>query len=84
MTWDGTFLDIACSDARKVTVEFGNRYACIANPISTDGLLREARFDLRKWLERCSGHPFDWLRVVVHGPYGHYAATRAYTYEELK
>jgi hypothetical protein len=84
LTWDGKFLEISCSDARSITVESGNRYARIAAPVANDGLLRQARFDMRPWLDRCNGHPYDWLRVVVHGPYGHYASTRAYTYEELK
>ena len=84
LTWDGEFLEVSCSDARSITVESGNRYARIAAPVATDGLLRQARFDMRPWLDRCLGHPYDWLRVVVHGPYGHYASSRAFTYEELK
>lgn len=83
LTWDGKFLEITCSDARKITLESGNRYALIAEPLAPEVLMRKARFDLSGWLGRCTGHPFDWLRVVVHGPYGHYAATRGYTYEEL-
>lgn len=83
LTWDGQFLDIACSDARSISVECGNRYARYAAPLHNDGLMREARFDMRFWLDRCTGHPFDWLRIIVHGPYGHYASTRAFTYEEL-
>lgn len=84
LTWDGRFLDISCSDARYITVESGNRYAYRAKPIHNDGLLRSARLDLTPWLERCEGYPQDWLRIVVHGPYGHFASTRAYTYGELK
>ncbi len=84
LTWDGTFLDITCSDARYITVESGNRFARAARPIHNDGLLRKARFDLRTWLGLCEGHPKDWIRIIVHGPYGHYASTRAFTYEELK
>ena len=84
LTWDGTFLDITCSDARYITVESGNRFARAARPIHSDGLLRNARFDLSTWLGQCEGHSKDWIRIVVHGPYGHYASTRAYTYEELK
>lgn len=84
LTWDGEFLEIHCSDARSISVESGNRYARYAKPLHNDGLMREAKFDMRPWLDRCNGHPFDWLRVVVHGPYGHYASTRAFTCEELK
>lgn len=84
LTWDGQFLDIACSDARTVTVECGNRYARSAKPVHNDGLLRQARFDMAFWLDRCKDLHNDWLRVIVHGPYGHYASTRAYFYEELK
>lgn len=84
LTWDGAFLDITCSDARYITVECGNRHARREKPLHNDGLLRHARFDMRYWMGLCQGHPTDWLRIVVHGPYGHYASTRAYTYEELK
>lgn len=84
LTWDGTYLDISCSDARYITVESGLRFAQRVKPVHNDGLLRNARFDLSSWIERCEGNPKDWIRIVVHGPYGHYASTRAYTYEELK
>ena len=84
LTWDGQFLDITCSDAQMIIVECGDRFGRCARPVHNDGLLRHARFDMSFWLSRCRDLPNDWLRVVVHGPYGHYASTRCYTYEELK
>lgn len=84
LTWDGQRLHVRSSDACAISVECGNRYARIAHPLHNDGLLREATFDMRFWMDRCQDHPWDWLRVIIRGPYGHYASTRAYTYEELK
>lgn len=83
LTVEGKRLHITCSDARRISLEGGNRFGRCALPIHNDGLLREAVFDLSGWLDVNSGHPNAWLRIVVHGPYGHYAATRGYTYQEL-
>lgn len=84
LTWDGVNLHICCSDATAISVECGNRYARNVTPVNADGLLRQASIDMSGWLSRCKDHPYDWLRVIVHGPYGHYASTRAYTFSELK
>ena len=81
---DGSILTVRCSDARSVTLECSNRFALIANPIHNDGLLREATFDISRWLTLTENSPNDWFRIVIHGPYGHYAATRAYFRDELK
>ena len=78
-------LHIRCSDAQFITLESGGRYYKRKNPIAPDKFLREATFDITKWLEMCNGEsPVEWLRLVVHGPYGQMATTRAYTLEELK
>ena len=84
LTLEGTSLRITCSDAQRISLEGGNRFGRCAMPIHNDGLLREATFDISGWLDVNAGQPDSWMRVVVHGPYGHYAATRGYTYEELK
>ena len=84
LTLDGTNLRITCSDAQRISLEGGNRFGRCAMPIHNDGLLREATFDISGWLEVNADQPDSWMRVVVHGPYGHYAATRGYTYKELK
>jgi hypothetical protein len=84
LTVEDKKLCITCSDARRISLEGGNRYGRCALPIHNDGLLREAVFDLSGWLDVHADQPDAWLRIVVHGPYGHYAATRGYTYEELK
>lgn len=47
-------------------------------------LLTGAEFDMSAWLDLCQGLPHDWLRIVVQGPYGHTATTRAYTPDELR
>jgi len=84
LTLEGAKLRITCSDAVRISLEGGNRYGRCAMPIHNDRLMREATFDLTSWLEVNADQPDAWLRLVVHGPYGHYAATRGYTYEELK
>jgi len=85
VTWDGTYLDVDCSDAVRVSVECGNRYAFCERPVSNDGLMRHAHIDISWWTETvCKDRPNDWLRVIVHGPYGHYASTRAFHFRELK
>ena len=83
LTLEDKHLHITCSDARRISLEGGNRFGRCALPIHNDGLLRDAVFDLSGWLEVNAGHPDAWVRIVVHGPYGHYAATRGYTYQEL-
>lgn len=83
LTWDGAYLNITCSDAQMITLECGNRFARRAKPLHKDGLLRHAQFDLSSWLDICQGQPESWFRVIVHGPYGHFTSTRAYTCKEL-
>ena len=84
LTLDGSVLRVTCTDARHITLESGDRYGRCAMPIHNDGLLREAAFDISDWLASRNDDPTAWLRLVVHGPYGHYAATRGYTWSELK
>ena len=84
LTLDGSILTIRCSDAKMVTLESGIRFGRCATPVHNDGLLREASFDIQPWLDVCRGDGRDWLRLVVHGPYGQLAATRGYRAEELR
>lgn len=84
LTLEGSTLTVRCSDARYVTLESSTRFARSAQPIHNDGLLREANFDLTPWLTAANRAPEDWLRIVIHGPYGHFAATRAYFRGELE
>ncbi len=83
LTLEDNILTVRCSDARAVTLESSNRFARSAKPIHNDGLLREAQFDITPWRNASGQTQEDWLRIVVHGPYGHYAATRAYFRKEL-
>ena len=84
LTLEENTLTVRCSDARMISLEGSTRFARSAHPIHNDGLLREARFDISPWLNAANQAPGDWLRVVVHGPYGHFAATRAYFRSELE
>jgi len=84
LVMEGAELQISCSDARQITVVCGNRYARRAVPKHNDGLLRNAVFNLATWLDNCQGMPGEWFRVIVQGPYGHFATTRAYTADEIR
>lgn len=83
LTFDGTTLRVTCSDAAEVSVICGNRFALRVTAEHNEGLLREAEFDLRPWLEKNPGLPEYWLRVRVQDTHGHYATTRAYRKEDL-
>lgn len=78
-------LNIHCTDARRITLESGTRYARAVYPTAPDATLCSACIDLTDWISRCRGDdPQEWIRVTVHGPDGDYATTRAYFVDELK
>ena len=81
---EGDTLTVRCSDARSVVLESNIRFARSAYPVQNDGLLREAKLDLAPWRNAAIQNPDDWIRVTVYGPYGHYAATRAYFRDQLE
>ena len=86
LTIEGSTLKITCSDASSVALESDCRFAKRALPIHNDGLLREATFDLTKWMEasQTTGRTDEaYIRLTVYGPYGHRACTRAYYLTEL-
>lgn len=81
-------LYIRCSDALSITVDSGLRCAAREKPSAPDKLLREAEIDLKRWFDFCAtgdarNQNRTWFKVVVHGPYGDYAATRAFWYDEF-
>lgn len=85
---EGTELHFRCSEATSVTIESGLRYAAREKPVAPDKLLRQGVIDMKRWFAFCEGAPEEkqnrrWFRVIVHGPYGDYAATRAFWYDEL-
>ena len=86
LTIEGSTLKITCSDARSIALESDCRFAKHAYPVHTHGLMREATFDLTKWMEAsqtagCAEEAY--IRLTVYGPYGHRAYTRAYSLKEL-
>lgn len=86
LTLEGAVLKITCSDARSVALESDCRFAKQVMPAHNDGLLREATFDLTKWIEAsqttgCAEEAY--VRLTVYGPYGHRAYTRAFYLTEL-
>ncbi len=82
LTFDGTVLKITCSDARDIALESHGRYA---SRIVAEGenWLREAEFDLTKFIERSNGAMENYIHLTVTAPDGTYAATRAYYLNEL-
>lgn len=86
LTVEGAILKITCSDARSIALESDCRFVKHTHPENPCGLLREATFDLTKWIEssRSANCVEDaYIRLVVYGPYGHRAYTRAYYLTEL-
>ena len=86
LTVEGAALKITCSDARSIALESDCRFAKHLYPIHTHGLMREATFDLTKWMEASQENGLTdqaYIRLTVYGPYGHRAYTRAYFLSEL-
>lgn len=83
LSLEGNTVTVRCTDARSVVLESNIRFARTAFPVHNDGLLREARLDISPWWNAAVQNPDDWFRITVYGPYGHYAATRAYFRDEL-
>ena len=85
---EGKELHFRCSDAQFVTIESGLRFAAKEKPVAPDKLLRSGVIDMKKWFAFCEecGEEYEnrkWFRLIVHGPYGDYAATRAFWYDEF-
>ena len=77
-------LHIECSDAQFITVESGARFSKRVTPKEPDKLLRHATINMQKWFDSCTGmSPKEWFRVTVQGPYGEFAATRAFHFDEF-
>lgn len=84
LTIEGGKLHIRCSDAQYIFLNSGTNFSKRVAPKAPDMLLREATVDLSGWISQCSGNdPREWIRVTVWGPYGNYAASRAYFRNEL-
>jgi hypothetical protein len=88
LTVDGDQLHIRCSDASSVTIESGLRFAARLRPTEPDKVVREGTIDLKKWFDFCKAvdEPHKnlcWFRVIVYGPYGQFATTRAFHYDEF-
>ena len=85
---DGTVLHFRCSDVQSVTIESGLRFSAKKVPVAPDALLREGEIDMKKWFDYCGeesprNQNRTWFRVIFHDPYGRYASTRAFWYDEF-
>ena len=85
---DGTQLHFACGDASSVTIESGLRFAARHKPTPPEKMVRRGVIDMTKWFESCAADDprnqnRTWFRLIVHGPCGEYATTRAFWYDEF-
>ena len=78
-------LTVRCSDAQRIVVDSGTRFAKTIYPKAPDKLVRSGSFNLKAWLDACTGESrLDWIRVSVVDAYGNFASTRAFYPDELK
>ena len=85
---DGTDLHFRCSDATSVTIESGLRFSARVTPTTPERFVRQGVIDLKKWFDWCQAEDprkenRTWFRLIVHGPCGDYASTRAFWHDEL-
>lgn len=77
------YLHITCSAAKNILISSGSRWSLVIQ--NEDGSpITEAKVKLTSWLEKSENignNAFIWLTVTAYD--GNYAATRAYTREEL-
>ena len=78
---EGTTLKVTCSDAVQVNVETRGRFARVV--MAGDTPIREATFDLEKYLGLIRDDPDTFIFVTVTAADGTYATTRAYFRDEL-
>ena len=82
---DEGMLTVRCSDAQRIVVDSGTRFAKTVYPKAPEKLIRSGSINLKTWLESCTGEsPLDWIRVSVFDAYGNFASTRAFRADELK
>lgn len=85
LTLDGTVLKLHCSPAQSIFIFSQSRHA--TEIIHCDGsAVTEGEFDLAPWLACWQENHREaeaFIRVMVTGPDGHKAYTRAYWYHEL-
>ena len=81
---DGTTLKFSCTDAQSVLLFTNSRHA---KEFKADGsMIQSGEFDLAPWLTYWKEHGQEenaFIRMVVIGPEGSRAYTRAYWYNEL-
>ena len=82
LTLEDNILRITCSEARSIALESHGRYAVCALA-EGENWLREAEFDLSKFIERSNGVMEKYIHLTIAAPDGSYAATRAYFLKEL-
>ena len=83
---DDGVLTVRCSDAQRIYLDSGTRFAKAVSPKAPDKLVRSATFNVKAWLDACENEddPRNWLRVSVVDAYGNFASTRAFFPDELK
>ena len=81
LSFEGTALKVACSDAQSIRMETHGRRADVV--VTENEPLREATFQLDKILEKLGNDPEAFLYITVTAPDGTYAVTRPYYLREL-
>ena len=81
LSFEGTALKVACSDAQSIRMETHGRRADVV--VTENEPLREATFHLDKILEKLGNDPEAFLYITVTAPDGTYAVTRPYYLREL-
>jgi hypothetical protein len=85
LTLDGTTLKFSCSDAQNVLLFTQSRHAKEFKA-AKGTFLQSGEFDLAPWLDYWKEHGQEekaFIRMVVIGPDGNRAYTRAYWFNEL-
>lgn len=82
LTIEDGILRIRCSDVKKITLESHGRFSRRVEA-EAGSCIREAEFDLNKFIVKADGDPGIYVNLTVTAPDGSYAATRAYYVDEL-
>lgn len=82
LTLEDNTLKITCSDANRIVLHTHFRENLNLQP-EAGQMLNQGEFDLTQWREWSQDDPKAFFRIMVYGPNGTFAATRAYWLKDL-
>lgn len=82
LTFEDNILKVTCSDAQHIILESNVRLAQLI-AADNNAPLHEAVFDLTKLIDKYKDDPSVFIHLTITAPDGTYAATRAYSLNEL-